>query len=102
VLAADTDGIDGVEDNAGAIVTPDTLARATAAGLKAQDRLDANDAYGFFSPIGDLVSTGPTFTNVNDFRACWCSERAHAKPPPRPVAARPDPVSAFWRQAAGG
>ena len=69
VLAADTDGIDGVEDNAGAIVTPDTLARATAAGLKAQDRLDANDAYGFFSPIGDLVSTGPTFTNVNDFRA---------------------------------
>ena len=69
VLAADTDGIDGVEDNAGAIVTPDTLARAAAAGLKAQERLDANDAYGFFSPLGDLVSTGPTFTNVNDFRA---------------------------------
>lgn len=69
VLAADTDGIDGVEDNAGAIVTPDTLARATALGIKAQERLDANDAYGFFSPLGDLVSTGPTYTNVNDFRA---------------------------------
>ena len=69
VLAADTDGIDGVEDNAGAIVAPDTLARAAAAGLKAQDCLDRNDAYNFFAPLGDLVATGPTFTNVNDFRA---------------------------------
>ena len=69
VLAADTDGIDGVEDNAGAIVTPDTLARARAQGLKAQDFLDNNDAYNFFSPLGDLVVPGPTFTNVNDFRA---------------------------------
>jgi glycerate 2-kinase len=69
VLAADTDGIDGIEDNAGAIVTPDTLARAHAAGLSAQARLDANDAYNFFAPLGDLVVTGPTFTNVNDFRA---------------------------------
>ncbi len=69
VLAADTDGIDGVEDNAGAIVTPDTLARARAQGLKAQDFLDRNDAYNFFSPLGDLVVPGPTFTNVNDFRA---------------------------------
>ena len=69
VLAADTDGIDGVEDNAGAIVTPDTLARAQAQGLKAQDFLDRNDAYNFFKPLGDLVVTGPTFTNVNDFRA---------------------------------
>ena len=69
VLAADTDGIDGVEDNAGAIVTPDTLARAQAQGLKAQDYLDRNDAYNFFAPLGDLVVTGPTFTNVNDFRA---------------------------------
>jgi len=69
VLAADTDGIDGIEDNAGAIVTPDTLARARAAGLSAQARLDANDAYNFFAPLGDLVVTGPTFTNVNDFRA---------------------------------
>jgi hydroxypyruvate reductase len=69
VLAADTDGIDGIEDNAGAIVTPDTLARAAAAGLKAQDFLDRNDAYNFFAALGDLVMTGPTFTNVNDFRA---------------------------------
>jgi len=69
VLAADTDGIDGIEDNAGAIVTPDTLARGAAQGLKAAEFLDRNDAYNFFSPLGDLVVTGPTFTNVNDFRA---------------------------------
>ena len=69
VLAADTDGIDGIEDNAGAIVTPDTLARATKAGMKASDFLDRNDAYNFFKPLGDLVIPGPTFTNVNDFRA---------------------------------
>ena len=69
VMAGDTDGIDGVEDNAGAIVTPSTLARAQAAGLKAQDFLDNNDAYNFFKPLGDLVVPGPTFTNVNDFRA---------------------------------
>ena len=69
VLAADTDGIDGVEDNAGAIVTPDTLARAQAQSLKAQDFLDRNDAYNFFKPLDDLVVPGPTFTNVNDFRA---------------------------------
>ena len=69
VLAADTDGIDGVEDNAGAVVTPDTLARAAASGLKAQDFLDRNDAYNFFKPLGDLLVPGPTFTNVNDFRA---------------------------------
>jgi hydroxypyruvate reductase len=69
VLAADTDGIDGVEDNAGALVTPDTLARAAAAGLKAQEFLDRNDAYSFFAALGDLVVPGPTFTNVNDFRA---------------------------------
>ena len=69
VLAADTDGIDGVEDNAGAIVTPSTLARAAALGLKAPEFLDRNDAYNFFKPLGDLVVPGPTFTNVNDFRA---------------------------------
>jgi len=69
VLAADTDGIDGVEDNAGAIVTPDTLARGAAQGMKAQEFLDRNDAYGWFAPLGDLVVPGPTFTNVNDFRA---------------------------------
>ena len=69
VLAADTDGIDGIEDNAGAIATPDTLARAAAAGLKPAEFLDRNDAYRFFDALGDLVITGPTFTNVNDFRA---------------------------------
>jgi hydroxypyruvate reductase len=69
VLAADTDGIDGIEDNAGAIVTPDTLARAQALGMKAAEYLDRNDAYNFFKPLGDLVVPGPTFTNVNDFRA---------------------------------
>jgi hydroxypyruvate reductase len=69
VLAADTDGIDGVEDNAGAIVAPDTLARAAAQGMKAADHLDRNDAYPFFAALDDLVVPGPTFTNVNDFRA---------------------------------
>ena len=68
-LAADTDGIDGVEDNAGARVAPDTLARAEAAGLRIAAHLDRNDAYGFFDALGDLVVTGPTHTNVNDFRA---------------------------------
>ena len=68
-LAADTDGIDGVEDNAGALVTPDTLRRAESAGAKLADHLDRNDAYGYFDAIGDLVVTGPTHTNVNDFRA---------------------------------
>ena len=68
-LAADTDGIDGMEENAGAQVTPDTLQRALAQGLKASDAMDRNDAYGFFLPLGDLVVTGPSFTNVNDFRA---------------------------------
>ena len=68
-LAADTDGIDGVEDNAGAFVMPDTLARAAALNLKIDDHLDRNDAYNYFAAIGDLVVTGPTHTNVNDFRA---------------------------------
>jgi hydroxypyruvate reductase len=68
-IAADTDGIDGIEDNAGASVSPDTLARAETADVKAADCLDRNDAYGFFDAVGDLVVTGPTHTNVNDFRA---------------------------------
>ena len=68
-LAADTDGIDGVEDNAGAYVAPNTLARAQQQGMKIDQYLDRNDAYGYFNPLGDLVITGPTHTNVNDFRA---------------------------------
>ncbi len=68
-LAADTDGIDGVEDNAGAIVAPDTLERAELLGLKVSDHLARNDAYAYFQRLGDLVITGPTHTNVNDFRA---------------------------------
>ncbi|WP_228530059.1 glycerate kinase type-2 family protein [Diaphorobacter caeni] len=68
-LAADTDGIDGVEDNAGAFVTPDTLQRAAAQGMRIADCMDRNDSYGFFDAIGDLFITGPTNTNVNDFRA---------------------------------
>jgi hydroxypyruvate reductase len=72
-LAADTDGIDGVEDNAGAFVTPDTLARAAALGLDARAHLDRHDSYGYFAALGDLVVTGPTHTNVNDFRALLVS-----------------------------
>ena len=68
-LAADTDGIDGVEDNAGAFVTPDTLQRAAEKGMSIADHLDRNDAYGYFASVGDLFFTGPTNTNVNDFRA---------------------------------
>ena len=68
-LAADTDGIDGIEDNAGAYVAPDTLVQAQALGMKVDTYLDRNDAYGFFEPVGGLVITGPTHTNVNDFRA---------------------------------
>jgi hydroxypyruvate reductase len=68
-IAADTDGIDGSEDNAGAVMAPDTLARAAARGLDARAKLDANDSYGFFAALGDLVVTGPTRTNVNDYRA---------------------------------
>jgi hydroxypyruvate reductase len=67
-IAADTDGIDGSEENAGALWFSDSGARARAAKLDAAKRLAANDAYGYFAGLGDLVSTGPTRTNVNDFR----------------------------------
>ena len=68
-LACDTDGIDGTEDNAGATIGPGTLARAARLGLDARAYLDNNDSHGFFAALGDLVVTGPTLTNVNDFRA---------------------------------
>ena len=68
-LACDTDGVDGAAEVAGAIVTPDTLARAQAAGLDPAIALARNDAHRFFEALGDQVVTGPTLTNVNDFRA---------------------------------
>lgn len=68
-LAGDTDGVDGQEEIAGAIITPDTLQRAFAAGLRPADSLDNNNGHGFFQSLGDSVITGPTLTNVNDFRA---------------------------------
>ena len=68
-LAGDTDGVDGQEDIAGALLAPDTLQRAWALGIKPRDSLDNNDGHGFFQALGDAVVTGPTLTNVNDFRA---------------------------------
>jgi glycerate 2-kinase len=68
-LAADTDGVDGLEEIAGALLAPDTLARAASLGLQPRAFLDDNDGHGFFGALGDAVLTGPTRTNVNDFRA---------------------------------
>jgi hydroxypyruvate reductase len=68
-IACDTDGIDGSEDNAGAVLLPDSPVRAAKLGLEAKKLLANNDAYGFFSRLDDLVVTGPTRTNVNDYRA---------------------------------
>jgi len=74
-LAADTDGIDGSEDNAGAILTPDMLQRARFADIDVKTRLADNDAYSVFAALNDLVMTGPTLTNVNDFRAILVTKR---------------------------
>jgi hydroxypyruvate reductase len=68
-IAADTDGIDGSEGNAGVLLSPDSIHRARAKGLDARRLLAAHDSYGFFSALHDLVTTGPTLTNVNDYRA---------------------------------
>ncbi|MNQ39431.1 putative hydroxypyruvate reductase [compost metagenome] len=68
-LAGDTDGIDGSEDNAGALMTPDSYARAAQLGLSASDELHDNNGYGYFAALDALIHTGPTRTNVNDFRA---------------------------------
>jgi len=68
-IACDTDGIDGTEDNAGATLLPDSIARAAAKGVAIKAALAENDSWGFFHALGDLVVTGPTLTNVNDFRA---------------------------------
>ena len=75
-LAADTDGEDGASGAAGAIIAPDTLARARAAGLDPAARLAAHDSAGVFRALGDLVVTGPTYTNVNDFRAVLVAPRS--------------------------
>ena len=77
-IAGDTDGIDGAEEIAGAVVTPDTLARAEAAGISAKARLADNDGHGFFEALGDQVITGPTLTNVNDFRAILVAAQPEA------------------------
>jgi hydroxypyruvate reductase len=74
-LAGDTDGIDGSEDNAGALIFPDTLERAGKAGINAKAMLADNDPWGFFNALGDLLMTGPTLTNVNDFRAILIDKR---------------------------
>lgn len=68
-LACDTDGLDGTENNAGALSSPDSLIRAKQLGLDAATFLTNNDAYTFFEQLNDLVTTGPTYTNVNDYRA---------------------------------
>jgi hydroxypyruvate reductase len=68
-LAGDTDGVDGLEETAGAYLAPDSLARAWAIGIKPRESLDNNDGHGFFAALGDSIVTGPTLTNVNDFRA---------------------------------
>lgn len=77
-LAGDTDGVDGQEEIAGALLTPDTLARAWECGLRPREQLDDNDGHGFFERLGDSLVTGPTHTNVNDFRALLI--QAHAGP----------------------
>ena len=68
-IACDTDGVDRAAEVAGAFVGPDTLTRASAAGIDPQSSLDMNDAHSFFARLGDQIVTGPTLTNVNDFRA---------------------------------
>jgi hydroxypyruvate reductase len=74
-LAGDTDGVDGQEEIAGAYMSPDSLARARSMGMKPKDMLADNDAHGFFTALGDSVMTGPTLTNVNDFRAIFIEGR---------------------------
>jgi hydroxypyruvate reductase len=75
-LAGDTDGVDGQEEVAGAVLGPDTLARAWAQGIRPVDALQDNDGHGFFGALGDSVVTGPTLTNVNDFRAVLVLDEA--------------------------
>lgn len=78
-IAGDTDGVDGQEEIAGAIATPDTLRRAWAKGIRPRESLSNNDGHGLFGALGDSVVTGPTLTNVNDFRAVLVTEEVTAK-----------------------
>ena len=80
-LAADTDGVDGAQETAGAVSTPDTLSRAWQLGLNPRHCLDNNDAHTFFAALGDAVVTGPTLTNVNDFRAVFIGTPGAASTP---------------------
>lgn len=79
-IAGDTDGVDGSEERAGAVLAPDSLARASAMNIKPKDSLANNDGHGFFTALGDSVVTGPTLTNVNDFRAILITQEAVAGP----------------------
>jgi hydroxypyruvate reductase len=79
-IAGDTDGVDGQEEIAGAYIAPDTLSRAWAQGIRPRDRLADNDGHGFFEALGDSVVTGPTLTNVNDFRAILVTADAASAP----------------------
>jgi hydroxypyruvate reductase len=79
-IAGHTDGVDGQEEIAGAYVAPESLARAWAKGIKPKDSLDNNDGHGFFEALGDSVVTGPTLTNVNDFRAILITDEARGQP----------------------
>ena len=78
-MAGDTDGVDGLEEIAGAYLAPDTLERAWAMGIKPKERLADNDGHGLFGALGDSVITGPTLTNVNDFRAVLIALQASRK-----------------------
>ena len=73
-LAGDTDGVDGMEEIAGAVIGPDIIARAMAKGVRPVDSLADNDGHGFFEALGAAVITGPTMTNVNDFRAIYIGD----------------------------
>ena len=75
-VAGDTDGVDGQEEIAGAYLSPDSLARAWTKGIRPKDSLANNDGHGFFEALGDSVVTGPTLTNVNDFRAILVTDEA--------------------------
>jgi hydroxypyruvate reductase len=88
-VAGDTDGVDGQEEIAGAFASPDTLARARQKGLRPRDHLDNNDGHGFFEALGDGLITGPTLTNVNDFRAILILDREGAVQEPSSSKGRP-------------